>query len=164
VLIAFLLASSGFQTYQWYTNQATEEWRESTSYVLSMAGENDAIVIYTPSCSNAFNYYRDKAADTVKIPTVEPYFDPEVYSTIPALNSPAAYGMSSRLPEPDIKLPERLSEYSHIWLVLSHDDDVPLGRAAQSQAIRNMLEEEFGAPTERDFPLVRVFMYTVPPD
>jgi len=164
VLIAFLLASSGYQTYQWYAAQAQEEWRESSSYVLSQTEENDVIVFYTPSCSNAFNYYRDMAGTTVEIPVMEPYYDPVVNSTIPVLNTPEAYGMSSRLPEPDVNLAERLSKYSHIWLVLSHDANVELGRDVQSQTLQNLLQEKYGAPTEKDFPLVRVFMFTTQAD
>jgi mannosyltransferase len=159
VLIIVLLAVSGFECYQFYINERPEDWRGATAYVLATAETNDAIVFYIPSCSLAFDYYQNRDITLDKVPTEEPYYNPELYDTIPVLNTPGLFGTGGRLPQPDDKLPERLAKYDHIWLILSHDQNVELGRKAQSQELQDLLEEKYGTPDQKDFLEILVLRY-----
>jgi mannosyltransferase len=161
--LVILLILSGIQLQSWYAASGGEDWRGATSYVLSNAEKGDAIIFYSPDVGTAFDYYENRISTLDAFPTVVPYFDRNTYQNVnPVTDIPVGYADGGRLPEPDAALSDRLGGYRDIWLVLSHDQIVNLGRNVQSKIIQNLLQEKYGMPKEsKTFPNIRVLMFSL---
>jgi len=161
--LVILLILSGIQLQSWYAASGGEDWRGATSYVLSNAEKGDAIIFYSPDVGTAFDYYENRISTLDAFPTVVPYFDRNTYQNVnPVTDIPVGYADGGRLPGPDAALSDRLGGYRDIWLVLSHDQIVNLGRNVQSKIIQNLLQEKYGMPKEsKTFPNIRVLMFSL---
>jgi mannosyltransferase len=161
-LILILAVLSGRQVYAWYTLDLKEDWRAAAGYVLSSSGTNDAVVFYSPDLSIPFDYYKLKT-DPSRSPVEVLYFDPGKYPLSGSIyNIPPGFSQGGRLPEPDLDLAGRLSQYDRVWFVLSHDQ-LPnrlLGREQQSWNVLYLLQQKYDLAADKRFPYIRVFLFT----
>ncbi len=161
--IVVVLALSGLQLRSWYTDYEKEDWRGATEHVLSLAEQGDAIIFYSPDTGTGFDYYESRLPASVQPPAAVPYFDASNYQELnPVFDIPFDYSPGGRQPEPDRALAARLASYSRVWLVLSHDQihNSKMSRDEQSRMLQDLLQARYGTPAEKDFHLIRVFLYT----
>jgi hypothetical protein len=132
-----------------YAYSGVEDWREATRLVVTEARPGDAVMLYAYPMWQPFEYYRERFGVSDRPPTrIE-------YAT---WGSPLPGG--SRLPDPDSEeirhLPER---HPRVWLVLSHDQVVHLGRATQSEMLRELLAARYTLAFECHLRGIRVLRY-----
>jgi uncharacterized membrane protein len=159
VSLMLVLVVSAFGLNTWYTKIQKTDFKGATAYVLSMSEEADAVIFFAPTIRTGFEYYKDKTQLPGNIPAAEPYYDPDVYDTIPFIYIPEGFGIGGSQPEPDVNLPDRLSKYSHIWLLLSFVDSA-LETTQQSEDIETSLKSRFELTDERKLAGIRVFRFT----
>jgi mannosyltransferase len=162
IVLVAILGISGAELHSWYIDFEKEDWRGATTYIISEAHEQDAIIFYSPDVGTGFDYYWSRTPHNL-ILTPVPYFNPMEYKAInPVFDIPIGYVPGGNLPEPDGNLPFRLEKYERVWLVLSHDYIVNenMDRLSQSQMIQGLLQGKYGIPEEKDFKAIRVLLFS----
>lgn len=149
-LVVFL-ALSAWSLRRYYAEPEVENWREATRYVLGQARDDDAVVFYVAHLRPAYEYYRDRLHGTPGGPVVV-FPPPQVAAGVPESGF-------ERAPSDDL-LGQVTARHARVWLVLSHDGVVGLGRDVRSRALQAFLARQYAGMAERRFTGIRVLLYS----
>lgn len=160
-VLLVILAGSAAALSGWYGYYPTEnranpilqpkdDWRDATNYVLSQATGADTVLFYPYYTRVPFEYYLDrysKSNTTLPLPSV-----PELAS--------GPYTVDGPMPEPNASLIQAIAgRNSQVWLVLSHNKSVRLGRIQQTEQIERMLETYYRNGGSISFTNIEVMKY-----
>lgn len=162
IILTIVLICSTMVSAQWYGLRKfdntpntmllpKDDWRGATNYVLTHSSKSDAVIFFPYYVQAPFNYY------------VHQFAKNKVVSSLPSILELASqpYTVDGKTPRPNEALIREFNQrYQYVWLILSHNSSIKLGRNTQTKQIENLIEHYCEKGIYIQFTFVNVIKYT----